>query len=391
MIPALIFDRGGRLDLAATRLLGRQGVPVHLLLARGRTTASYSRYCRGTHDVPGLDRATEDQVVSALVDVASRLADRTGERPVMVFTWERMMLLVARHREQLDRFLRIDLPPLRELDRAIDKRQFASHAEAAGLPVPRSVEVTGRADLERALELSLPAFIKPPTNMVWGDLPGRLGIAPKGARVDTRAELERLLTAFLSEDRPAIVQDYVDGPDVGHASVHMYREPATGRALAVGTVRRARVYPVGAGLGSYVVSEPLEMLIQPSLHAAEVMGLVGTMSVQWKHDGRRGWRILEIGPRIALSMGGSDAWGVNIPMTAYRSLCGLEVPRPHQRYGVAWIDLARDLESLREYRRRGDWSTLRWLWSLRRVRRCGFFAPDDLRPWVQQVAHHATY
>lgn len=391
-IPAVaIIDRGGRLDLAATRLLGSRGVPVHLLLSRGRTAASTSRWCRGAHAIPPLAGTSDEQLIEAISRVAVRIAESTGERPVMLFTWERAMLLIAEHRRQLDSVLRIDLSPRTELQRSIDKREFAAAAEAAGLPVPRSIDVSHETDRDRALAMALPVFVKPPTNVLWGDLAGKLGITAKGARVDSRAALDALLSAFLAAKRPAIVQEYVDGPDFGHASVHVYREPGTGQIKAVCTVRRARVYPPAAGLACFLVSEPFEELVAPSLKAIEIMGLTGTMSVQWKRDRGRGWRILEIGPRIALSMAIGDLAGINIPLVAYRSLSGIPFELGKQRYGRAWIDLRRDLVSMRTYRQTGEWSFPQWLWSLRRVRGCAFFSLRDPGPCIHQLRYSSTY
>ena len=389
--PVIIVDRGGRLDLAATRLLGGHGVPVHLLLSRGRTAASTSRWCRMAHAIPPLAGTSEEQLIEAICRIAVRVADSTGERPVMMFTWERAMLLIAKHRPQLDSVLRIDLSPLAELQRSIDKREFAAAAEAAGLPVPQSIAVSQEADRDRALAMPLPVFVKPPTNVLWGDLAEKLGITEKGARVDSRARLDALLSAFLAAQRPAIVQEYVDGPDFGHASVHVYREPDTGRIRAVCTVRRARIYPPAAGLACFLISEPFDELVAPSLKAIEIMGLTGTMSVQWKRDTGRGWRILEIGPRLALSMAIGDLAGINIPAAAHRSLSGIPFELPKQRYGRAWIDLSRDRVSMRTYRQNGEWSIAGWLWSLRRVRRCAFFSLRDSGPFIRQLRYGSTY
>lgn len=373
--------------------MGRHRVPVHLLLPRGRTNACASRYCAAIHALPPPPTSDQEEegFVAALVDVAARLADRHGERPVMLFTWERYMLLVARHRERLEPVLHLDLAANEALDRTIDKRRFATHAEAAGLPVPASMVVSSAQDLDRVRSLALPVFLKPPTNMSWGQLPAKLGITDKGARVQERSRLEELLGAFLTDGRAVIVQEYVEGPDYDHASVHSYRDPATGRFLAVCTVRRVRVYPAGAGLGCFVVSENLPELVGPSRGAVEAMGITGSSSVQWKRDRRHGWRILEIGPRLALPMGIGDAVGVNIPLIAYRSLLGQEVETPRQRYGPAWLDLGHDWVSMREYRRNGEWSLARWLWSLRKVRACAFFDPRDPKPWFHQLRYHAAY
>ncbi|MFO7732731.1 MAG: ATP-grasp domain-containing protein, partial [Candidatus Aminicenantes bacterium] len=235
-----------------------------------------------------------------------------------------------------------------------------------------------------------PVFVKPPTNMSWGDLPERLGIALKGARIGEVEGLEKLLAAILGDGKTAIVQESVEGPDYGHASVHSYRHPKTGQVLGACTVRRARVYPAGAGLGSFILSEDLPELVEPSLKALETFGITGTSSVQWKRDERRGWRILEIGPRVALSMGIGDVAGVNIPWIAYRSLLGRELDPPRQRYGKAWLDLAHDRISLRTYLRTREWTLPKWLWSLRSVRAGAFFSFKDPRPGLCQLWKRAA-
>jgi hypothetical protein len=86
-----------------------------------------------------------------------------------------------------------------------------------------------------------------------------------------------------------------------------------------------------------------------------------------------------------------DLAGINIPLVAYRSLAGIPFELPKQRYGRAWIDLSRDLVSMRTYRQTGEWSSPGWLWSLRRVRRCAFFSLRDPGPWIHQVRYGSTY
>jgi D-aspartate ligase len=390
MTPVLILDRNGRLDLVATRLLGRADVPVHLLLPRGRTTASRSRWCSATHAVAPLS-ADDDAQVAAIASVAARVADACGERPVMLFTWERFMMLISRHREQLEPLLRLDLPSHQPLVAAVDKVAFAERATAAGLPVPASVAVTAPHDIERACALGMPVFIKPPSNLSWGRIPRTLGIEPKGARIDSADRLRELLAAFVARGAPVLVQKSVEGPDVGHVAVHCYRHPNTGEMFGVCTVRRARVYPAGAGLGCFNVSEPFDELVEPSARAMEAMDLTGTASVQWKYDERHGWKLLEIGPRIALTMGIGHVAGVNSALIAYNSLLGLPVPPVTQRYGMAWLDLGHDRVSMRTYRRTGEWSTASWLLSMRSVRACAFFDPRDAAPWLHQLLFHRTY
>lgn len=391
LAPALIVDRGGRLDLAAVRLLGARGIPVHLILPRGRTIASYSRYCTEWHDCPDLQAEEGRSAAAEIAALGQQLSQRYDTKPVMLFTWERAMLLADRHRAEWEREMALDLAPTEGLETAIDKRRFAAVAQAAGLPVPRTLTIEPGDDPVGALALPLPVFIKPPSAVAWGDLPARLGITEKGTRLDQPRALLDLVRAFQAEDRPLLVQECVEGPDTGHASVHMYRNPATGSVDAICVVRRARVYPAGAGLACFAVSECIEELIAPSVRALDAIGLTGTVSVQWKRDTQRGWRILEIGPRVALSMALGDPAGVNIPFQAYAGLSRRDVPSPTQREGVAWLDLAHDLDSMKTYRRTGEWSWWSWLWSLRQVRSFAFFDATDLRPWAHQLRYRSAY
>jgi D-aspartate ligase len=388
-VPALIIDRGGRIELLAARLLGRAGVPVHVLSAR-TTPASVSRWTFARHAISPLRTTPEERVVDEITAIATRLGDGCGERPVMLFTWDRALLLAARNRERLDQVLRLDLAEREALERSVDKRRFAETAEAAGLPVPRSVVVESRADFAAAADLGFPVFLKPPTNLAWGDLPARLGVEDKGLRVDDGDRLRHLLSAFVDEGRPVLVQEYVDGPDRNHPAIHLYRDPVSLRTVVVGTVRRARVYPAGAGLGCYVVSESFPELIEPSIRSLEVLGLTGTASVQWKLDTRRGWRMLEIGARISLTMGVGAASGSNSPLFAYNALLGGPLEVPPQRDGVAWLDLEHDRISMRAYRQTGEWNTLSWLSSLRSVRSFAFLSLDDPMPWVHQLRYRSA-
>src|SRR5262249_51727186 len=124
----------------------------------GRQTGAIggaSRYCR-QHVVREAD---EGALVAQIMALA------TGYRAsYLLATSESDLLLINRHREELERCLKVLTPTTEALAKVLDKNICQAVAEQAGIQVPRTVRVASLEEAKAvAPTLSYPAVLK------WAD------------------------------------------------------------------------------------------------------------------------------------------------------------------------------------------------------------------------------
>jgi len=77
---------------------------------------------------------------------------------------------------------------------------------------------------------------------------------------------------------------------------------------------------------------------------------------------------------------------MSFPLMEYLDVTGCEPKAIHDyKVGVKWLNVYRDLESFREYRKRGELSLRRWLHSLKGPRIYSDGASDDVWPGLHGV------
>jgi predicted ATP-grasp superfamily ATP-dependent carboligase len=96
--------------------------------------------------------------------------------------------------------------------------------------------------------------------------------------------------------------------------------------------------------------------------AAQGLGLRGHVNIQFKRDRRSQMlKIMEMHTRNSLWAYLATGSGLNITAIAYYDMIGRPCPFPNGvRYGVKWIDLNKDIKSLADYRKTGEWTVSRW-------------------------------
>jgi D-aspartate ligase len=380
--PVLMIDGGSRGDIGVIRSLGMGGVPVHLLAADPHSPSAVSRYVTHVHPFPGFEASDE-----ACLTAIQWAARESGTRPIMFATGDRALRLMSRHRAELAEFVDHDLAPAETINSYLDKDLFAPVARTLDLPVPETF-VPANATEARALagRLPYPVFAKPVHRADWDRLPPNTVASAKGQRIDSHAEMLRLLDAIdtLGPSR-FIIQGFVEGGDHEHVSVHAYVLPdGTVTGTFIGS--KLRIWPPYAGVGTLVVSLRIPELEVLSRQVIRRLGYTGFLDLQFKRDSRLGvYKLLEINCRYSVWTELPSRAGCNFPLAAYATLVGRPLPHIEQRERMAWLDLERDMLGMMTYRASGEWGWGGWLRSLANVRCCAYFAWDDLRPFFRKL------
>ena len=299
--------------LGIVRSLAGAGIEIHVVATTRWCSPALSRFAQFTQ-LPDLGGRV-------LVDGLKALSQRLGRRAVLMLGGDRQVETVNDHRGELEPLFRFTLPAAEQLRILANKASFQRFAETHGLPVPRTAIVRAAADLAALAELTLPLVLKPADKLQV--LSGR---ADRAVRVDTSEERDAVAARMLAGSGCVVAQEWIVGCD----SDIYFALFVCDRASSV----------VAMFCGRKLVCDPPEVgstgiCVDAGAHAGElarlaqrfieVTGYQGIGSVEFKRD-RRSGRFVIVEPTI-----GRTDWqeeiatvcGVNLPLQAYLSECGL--------------------------------------------------------------------
>src|SRR5579864_2263834 len=304
---ALVLDASLRQSLATIRSLGSRGLCIAALAAfNGESVPAFSsRWCR-QGIVCGAGEATEEYLT-----FVEQLLDRI-DACVLIASSDSTVALVRRHRERLERRVRIALAEESALAIAVNKEQTLEIARRLGLAVPRAVTVGEVNEVPAALrEIGLPAVVKPAESWVWGEQRGtrfasRLVTTSDEARLAVK-ELthlggKTLFQQFLSGKREAISFIYAHGEIYARFAQWAKRtEPPLG---GQSVLRQSIAVPPDLG-------EQAERLVR-------AIGLEGYAEVEFRRDDTGAPYLMEINPRLSASVEVAVRSGVDFPYLLYQ-------------------------------------------------------------------------
>jgi D-aspartate ligase len=164
-----------------------------------------------------------------------------------------------------------------------------------------------------------------------------------------------------------LVTEMVHGPDHYHSG-YVYMDEH-GESLLTFTKQKLRQYPITFGAGVYHTMDWNDEVAELTLRFSQAVGLRGLINVEFKRDTRDGRLILiEANHRFTASTALHLAAGLDVPLFVYNRLTGAPLPqvgRPYDEHATLWYPLD-DFRAFREYRRRGEMTTLGYLRSVMR-------------------------
>lgn len=371
--PALVLGLSPT-GLVAARSLGRRGVPVYGADYSRWSLGRFSRYCTHVPEITDASRTGDpERLVSALVGFAAACS----EAPVLFVTNDDYIEALTPHAGRLGDHFRVSTDLTGIAGRFLDKAEFYRICQDAGVALPRTFWPDDEDDV-RALsrEIEYPALVKPARGH---RLRGVMG-GDKVAVAESGEALLRRYRELAESDPNLLVQEVVPGGEdrILVAGCYLDAESSV-RAMFVG--RKLRQYPHDFGSASLAESCSHPEVARLSADFLRDVGFVGICGTEYKVDPRDGQpKMIEVNPRLTLWMALTRAAGVDIPLAAYRDAVGGEVPETHQRDGVRWAYLARDLQTSLRYLLRGRLTLRSWLASLQGIEEEAVAAADDPGP-----------
>lgn len=374
--PAVVlgmFETG----LAVGRSLGRAGIRV-VGLDSSRKVGFYSRYINASICPHPLEHEKE------FIEFLLQIAANEKERPALFITSDEFLLPVSRNRKNLEQHYRMNLPSAQILECISDKYKQYKLALDAGIPVPQ----TFFADhMDQVLEIKdripFPAFIKGSEVTLWRR---KMGVVSKGFVVNTQEELIDTFKVIFERGANGLVQEIIPGPDTNHYKSSCYLSK-NGEVLLAFGLQKIRQQPVGFGFGCLVQSVDYPEMVALGKTFFTRIGYRGVGSAEFKLDNRDGkLKLIELNPRYWQQNALAERCGMNFPLVDYMELTGYE-PKVliDYRKGIKWLNIYSDVESFREYRKRGQLSAMQWLHSLQGEIIYSDLVMDDLLPGLHEI------
>jgi predicted ATP-grasp superfamily ATP-dependent carboligase len=372
-VPAYILWFGPT-GLTFGRALARAGVPVVACHHDTNEPAAGTRLAQ-VQILPPLE-ADEQAWLDFLLEEGRGFAPA---KAALIAASDAHWLFVVRHRLALAEHFHFALPAGDNLAQWMEKPFQYAAAERAGVPYPRTITPLDLEEVRAAARtLAFPCLVKPVLSHLWQ------------RRYGTKLAFTRNETELVDHSRDAIehglafmIQEYIPAEDHEIYGLHCCVDHES-RPLGMCVARKIRQHEprFGNSCMSVCVDEP--RVADLSLRLMREMRFHGIGSAEFKRDPRDGeFKLMEFNVRPTLLMAVGYDSGVNIPLLAYRHLCG-EPPPPQpvtpKRFGRRVGIFANDLVTARFYRQMGALSRWQWMRSWLRTRDV-HFAWDDLPPF----------
>lgn len=332
-----------------------------------------------------------DSLTTDFIDKLKELGPTLEQKAVLFPCSDMSMLLISRHREELDTWYHVTLPEPDVVEMLASKTLFYPFAQEAGFSVPKTVLLGNAEDAQKAAEvLTFPCIVKPAVKTTeWMLNSG-------GVKVYQAASAKEFLALY---DRcgtwtdTLMVQEWVDGPETNLYSCNVYFNAAS-EPLVAFIAKKIRQWPPQTGISCLSKECRNDTVLQETLRLFKSVNYRGLGYLEMKRDERTDKHVI-IEPNIGRPTGRSaiaEAGGVELIYTAYCDAVGLPLPESRQQKyrNAKWIHWRRDLQSAFHYWRKGELTLKEWRDSLRGKKRCALFSWTDPKPFWRDLARACT-
>lgn len=360
--PAVVLGLGYG-GLNAARSLSRTGVEVHGVHRSLSTPAARSRFLQSLR-VWDVAAAPADASVTWLRELGAELG-----RPVVIAMDDADALFLARHREELELFVRYPFVPHDLVAKLVDKAHLHELCRVHGAPTLRSERFT---TLERARAFASAAGYP---MVAKGSF-----VADPDRRITLIAGEAELLAKLREGESDVVLQEHLSGDGLCNWIFHGYFD-ARSRCVFGMTAVKLLQHPFHGGRTVLARVEPNEQLHKTATTFLASVGYRGIVDCDYRYDSRDDtYKLLDANPRVGANFRTCvDDLGTDVVRAAYLDLSGAEVPVAKPRSGRRWL-LETDFPLTRSYVRAGALSTRRWLGLLRGVEELAWFSASDVGP-----------
>ncbi len=360
--------------IQTVRILARHQIPIIAIAKDPRHHGCQTRLCERII----FANTAGPELIEALI----KLGPELKQKAVLYPCADMNMMLISRHRGELEPWYHIVLPAADVIETLMNKLNFYAFAQQNGFPIPQTRFINNREDAEHAAnELSFPCVLKPPMSATtaW-EQNNKL----KAYKLTSPEELLEFYERSKVWAKDLIVQEWIEGPDSNLYSCNCYFNSKFEPVITF-VSRKLRQWPPVTGESCLGEECRDDFVLNETLRLFKFAHLYGLGYVEIKRSARSG-KYFIIEPNIGRPTGRSpiaEAGGVELLYTMYCDTVGLPLPENlEQRYqGVKWIDLRRDMQSALYHLQEGDLTLKEWWRSLQGRKAHALFAWNDPGPF----------
>ncbi|PIE33103.1 hypothetical protein CSA56_13035 [candidate division KSB3 bacterium] len=370
---AVVIGLGSN-GLANARALGQHGIAIIIFLSSHEATEVYAATRYGRQQIVDV---TDGPAILRQLHALPENANY-----VLFLTTDYQVRYLSEHRDDLPENCILQAPEKQVVDMLLHKDLFDDFCRSHDFPVPQVAMVRGHNDVREACQnLVFPVIAKTLTKSYKSGL-------QKAYTFEDAQEVASWYDSMYEVHRTFIFQEFIPGTDHSVFFTMQYIS-ATGELLASFTGRKIRQWrPLNGGTAS---AEPAynEYLRQLTYDFFRKVNFCGIGSMEYKQDSRTG-KFYMIEPTVCrtdFQEGVAIANAVNIPMVAYRDICGQDVQPVFlsENSRKAWMHVLNDRLSRDWYISQKELTYSEWLASLRHVRSFDAFAFHDPGPFLQTI------
>ncbi|MBP3480532.1 MAG: ATP-grasp domain-containing protein [Clostridia bacterium] len=332
-MTAIVTDAHYRMSLALIRDLADSGVRV-IACEYDDIKNPAGFFSRGVSERAVISRDAEN---GGLFSLCKKVAEKTGERPVLFPVGAKTLEFVSAAASRLKSVCGLLVPSPEQLDFFNDKAQVCEFAKSLGIAVPRAYNIDE--------DIGFPAVVKP----VCGEKAG-LGAAERYMIVRDRAQLLSALKHFEKiTGQPPVVQEYLGGYGAGCSVL-----AKEGQVLASVCHRRIREYPVTGGPSSCCKKTDAPQLLTAAARLVEAKSYSGVAMFEFKADAKGVCRLLEVNPRVWGTYPLTRVCGSNFTYMWYSAALDLPLPAFDGGREVKMVYYPSDFAAMLGYLKHGN-------------------------------------
>src|SRR2546428_4380859 len=307
---ALVLDARLRQSLMTARSLGSRGLRVAAMETFAGVPTFSSRWCQQAFVCPA-EVGTDDYLTYLL-----QVLDCTGAR-VLITTSDGTIAFIRRHREELEQKVRIALAKEPALGIAMSKELTLGVAKQLGIRVPGAVKVETVGEVEAALhEIGLPAVVKPVES--WDE---QHRTSMKSELVTTPDEARRAVEKLTRFGGATLFQQFLSGE---RESMGLLYANGQGYARFVQWTKRSSLLLGGTSVVHQCIAVPPDIGTQAERLVREI-GLEGYCQLEFRRDDAGNPYLMEINPRLNLTIENAVYAGVDFPYLLYQWASGDQI------------------------------------------------------------------
>ena len=331
-----VTDGNNRAALAITRSLGKKGHQIFVGEKQFDSLAGSSKYCHAcmVYPDPVLD---SDEYVSVLVKQIKAL-----EIDVLIPVADITTFLTLENSQEFTGFCKLPFAGYNTVALAADKSHVLNIAQQLGVPVPKTVTIHSKDDIDKlSVALPYPVVIKPGRSRIRKN---NEWLFTSVSYANDQQDLVEKLKELESLMFPVLLQERIYGPGIGVFTLY-----DKGKLVAKFSHRRLREKPPSGGVSVLRESIPVDPVAGE--YAEKLLNALnwhGVAMVEFKLDQRDNTpKLMEINGRFWGSLQLAIDAGVDFPALLMDTVENKPVsPVLNYKVGVKTRWLAGDLDVL---------------------------------------------